>query len=98
MAILNYDPCKKSFSSQRHAKSSLKIMHQITIFEHDLFEKINNAPRIFITISFSEIEEFGKILFGKVNPYCQILENISKNRVVTQRVSWKIFPDFFQNF
>ena len=33
-----------------------------------------------------------------VNPYCQILENFSKNRVVTQRVSWKIFPDFFQNF
>ena len=33
-----------------------------------------------------------------VNPYCQILENISKNRVVTQRVSWKIFSGFFQNF
>ena len=32
-----------------------------------------------------------------LNPYCQILENISKNRVVTQRVSWKIFPGFFQN-
>ena len=37
------------------------------------------------------------MLTMQLNPYCQILENISKNRVVTQRVSWKIFPGFFQN-
>ena len=41
-------------------------MHQITILEHDLFEKINNAPRIFITISSSEIKKLEKLRFGKV--------------------------------
>ena len=43
-------------------------------------------------------ENWTKQSLSFLNPYWQILENISKNRVVTQRVSWKIFPDFFQNF
>ena len=31
-----------------------------------------------------------------INPYREILENFSKKRSVTQGISWKTFPDFFQ--
>ena len=34
--------------------------------------------------------------YSEFNPYREILENFSKNRGVTQGISWKTFPDFFQ--
>ena len=45
-----------------------------------------------ITLNFREFR-FSRYVMATntINPYCQILENISENRVVTQRVSLKNF-------